>query len=106
MYSATDQKSKTQENMATIFYDHDADLGIIRKKKVSIIGYGSQGRAHALNLKDSGVDVRVGLPAHSRSRANAECDGVKVDSVTTASQWADVVMLLAPDTAQPGIYEQ
>jgi len=90
--------------MATIFYDKDADLSLIRAKKVAIVGYGSQGHAHALNLKDSGVAVRVGLPERSRSRAKAEASGLKVSSVSDASAWADVVMILAPDTAQPKIY--
>jgi ketol-acid reductoisomerase len=93
-------------DMATIFYDKDADLGIIRKKKVAVVGYGSQGHAHALNLKDSGVDVRVGLHPESRSRAKAEADGLAVSSVADAAKWAEVVMVLAPDTRQPKIYER
>jgi ketol-acid reductoisomerase len=92
--------------MATMFYDKDADLSIIRKKKVGVIGYGSQGHAHALNLKDSGVDVRVGLHPGSRSRAKAESDGLTVGSVADVAKWADVVMVLAPDTTQPKIYEK
>ena len=64
--------------MATMYYDNDADLGLIRGKKVGVVGYGSQGHAHALNLKDSGVDVRVGLHPESRSRKKAEADGLKV----------------------------
>src|SRR5436309_13282294 len=90
--------------MATMYYDNDADLSLIQNRKVAIIGYGSQGHAHALNLKDSGVDVRVGLPATSRSRAKAQAAGLVVDGVAEVSKWADVVMLLAPDTAQPAIY--
>jgi ketol-acid reductoisomerase len=92
--------------MATIYYDKDADLEIIRKKKVGVIGYGSQGHAHALNLKDSGVDVRVGLHPASRSRSRAEADGLTVGSVADVARWADVIMVLAPDTQQPKIYEK
>lgn len=90
--------------MATIYYDKDADLDLIRGKNVAVIGYGSQGHAHALNLKDSGVDVRVGLHADSRSRAKAESDGLQVGSVKDVAEWADVVMVLAPDTKQPKIF--
>ncbi len=90
--------------MATIYYDKDADLALIRAKKVAVIGYGSQGHAHSLNLKDSGVDVRVGLAASSTSRAKAEAAGLTVGSVAEVSAWADVIMILAPDTKQPKIY--
>ena len=90
--------------MAHMYYDKDADLELIRAKKVAIVGYGSQGHAHALNLKDSGVDVRVGLAEGSRSKAKAEASGLKVTSVADAAKWADVIMLLAPDTKQPKIY--
>src|ERR1051326_2165836 len=90
--------------MATMFYDKDADLSIIQSKKVAIIGYGSQGHAHALNLKDSGVDVRVGLPATSRSRAKAQAAGLTVGEVRDVAKWADVVMILIPDTAQANVY--
>jgi ketol-acid reductoisomerase len=92
--------------MATIYYDKDADLGLISAKKVAVIGYGSQGHAHALNLKDSGVNVRVGLRDDSRSRAKAEADGLEVGSVKDVSDWADVVMVLAPDTKQPKIFKE
>jgi len=92
--------------MATMFYDKDADLSIIQGKKVAIIGYGSQGHAHALNLKDSGVDVRVGLPATSRSRAKAQAAGLTVGEVRDVSKWADVVMILIPDTAQGKVYRE
>src|SRR5437879_11984081 len=92
--------------MATMYYDKDADLSLIQSKKVAIIGYGSQGHAHALNLKDSGVDVRVGLPATSRSRAKAEAAGLTVGDVRDVSKWADVVMILLPDTAQGQIYRE
>jgi ketol-acid reductoisomerase len=91
---------------AKIFYDNDADLSLIQAKKVAIIGYGSQGHAHALNLKDSGVDVRVGLRPGSRSAAKAENVGLRVVSVADAAKEADVIMLLAPDTAQAEIYEK
>ena len=92
--------------MATIYYNKDADLGLIQGKKIAVIGYGSQGHAHALNAKESGVDVRVGLHADSRSRAKAEADGLKVASVAEVAAWADVIMVLAPDTRQPKIYRE
>ncbi len=90
--------------MTTVYYDKDASLEPILAKKTAIIGYGSQGHAHALNLKDSGVEVRVGLHANSKSRSKAEGEGLSVTSVSEAADWADVVMILAPDTAQPKIY--
>ena len=90
--------------MAKIFYDKDCDLSLIRAKKVAIIGYGSQGHAHALNLRDSGVDVQVGLPPASKSVAKAKAAGLKVSAVAEAAAWADVVMLLVPDTSQAKIY--
>ena len=90
--------------MATIYYDRDADLDLVKAKNVGIIGYGSQGHAHALNLKESGVTVRVGLPPSSKSKAKAEAAGVTVAPVGDVSAWADVIMVLAPDTAQPKIY--
>jgi ketol-acid reductoisomerase len=92
--------------MAKIFYDKDADLSLIRAKKVAIIGYGSQGHAHALNLKDSGVDVRVGLSPTSKSVAKAKAAGLKVSSVAEAAAWADVIMLLVPDTTQAKLYRE
>jgi len=92
--------------MATIFYDKDADLAIIRGKKVGIIGYGSQGHAHALNLRDSGVQVQVGLHAGSKSKAKAEAAGLKVGKSSDVAAWADVIMILAPDTTQPKLYKQ
>jgi len=91
--------------MATIYYDQDASLDLIRRRKVAVIGYGSQGHAHALNLRDSGAAVRVGLPADSRSRAKAAAQGLEVSDVAGAAAWADVIMLLAPDTRQAAIYE-
>jgi ketol-acid reductoisomerase len=92
--------------MATMFYDDAADLSVIQGKKVAIIGYGSQGHAHALNLKDSGVQVRVGLPATSRSRAKAQAAGLTVGEVSEVSAWADVVMILIPDTSQAKVYRE
>ncbi len=92
--------------MTTMFYDDSADLALIRAKKVAIIGYGSQGHAHALNLKDSGVDVRVGLLPSSRSVAKATAAGLTVSSVAEAAAWADVIMMLVPDTTQPKLYER
>src|SRR5450759_4974637 len=87
------------------YYDKDADLSLITGRKVAIIGYGSQGHAHALNLRDSGVAVRVGLLSTSRSRPKAEAQGLDVTSPADAAAWADVTMLLVPDTAQPALYE-
>ena len=88
------------------YYDQDADLSIIQSKKVTIIGYGSQGHAHANNLKDSGVDVTVGLREGSSSAAKAKEAGITVMSVEDASAWADVVMVLAPDEFQAKIYSE
>jgi ketol-acid reductoisomerase len=85
---------------ATIFYDQDADLSIIQGRKVAVLGYGSQGHAHALNLRDSGVDVRVGLRPGSSSRAKAEEAGLRVLDTNDAAAEADVVVVLAPDTVQ------
>lgn len=87
-----------------IYYDKDADLEIIRSKKVAIIGYGSQGHAHANNLKDSGVDVVVGLKEGSPSKKKAEGSGLKVMTTTEAAAWADVVMILTPDEFQSQLY--
>ncbi|RKT85794.1 ketol-acid reductoisomerase [Saccharopolyspora antimicrobica] len=87
-----------------IFYDADADLGIVQGRKVAVIGYGSQGHAHALSLRDSGVDVRVGLPEGSKSRAKAEEEGLKVLTPAEAAAEADLIMILAPDTKQREIY--
>ncbi|MFO0581342.1 MAG: ketol-acid reductoisomerase [Anaeromyxobacter sp.] len=91
--------------MATIYYDKDANLDVIKKRKVAVIGYGSQGHAHALNLKDSGVDVRVGLAAGSKSKAKAEGAGLKVLTVAEASKEADVIMMLTPDQTTKAIYD-
>jgi ketol-acid reductoisomerase len=90
--------------MASIFYDRDADLSLIRARRVAIIGYGSQGHAHALNLRDSGVDVRVGLAASSKRIATARAAGLTVGSPGEVAAWCDVLMMLAPDTAQPAIW--
>ena len=90
--------------MAKIYYDQDADPSLILGKKVAIIGYGSQGHAHALNLRDSGVDVVVGLRPGSKSWEKAASHGLAVNSTDSAARWADVVMILAPDTAQPLIF--
>jgi ketol-acid reductoisomerase len=92
--------------MATMYYDDAADLSLIQARKVAIIGYGSQGHAHALNLKDSGVDVRVGLPASSKSRAKAQAAGLAVGEVADVTKWADVVMILIPDHVQGKIYRE
>jgi len=89
----------------TVYYDKDADLSLIQSKKVTILGYGSQGHAHALNLKDSGVDVTVALRKTSKSWAKAESAGLKVLEVADAVKQADVVMILAPDQDQRKIYE-
>jgi ketol-acid reductoisomerase len=91
---------------ANVYYEKDADAALIRGKKVAIIGYGSQGHAHALNLKESGVDVVVGLREGSSSKAKAEAEGLKVMSIADASKYADVIMILAPDTEQKKIYEE
>ena len=90
--------------MTTMYYDRDADLDLIRRRRVAVLGYGSQGHAHALNLRDSGVDVRVGLPATSGSRHRAESAGLTVLDPAAASAWADVIMLLVPDTVQASLY--
>ncbi|MDN5640177.1 ketol-acid reductoisomerase [Rothia kristinae] len=92
--------------MTEIFYDDDADLSIIQDRQVAIIGYGSQGHAHALNLRDSGVDVRIGLAEGSRSKAKAEAEGLRVLSVAEATAEADVIMILTPDQVQAQIYRE
>ncbi len=91
---------------AKIYYDQDADLGLLRGKKIAIIGYGSQGHAHALNLKDSGQDVVVGLYKGGKSWARAEKDGHKVAPVADAAKMGDVVMILLPDQTQREVFEQ
>ncbi|HTO98591.1 MAG TPA: NAD(P)-dependent oxidoreductase, partial [Myxococcales bacterium] len=90
--------------MATIYTDKDATLDLVRGRKVAVIGYGSQGHAHALNLKDSGVDVRVGLHAASKSRQKAQAAGVRVLTVAEAAREADLIMILTPDEKQRKIF--
>jgi ketol-acid reductoisomerase len=90
--------------MVNIYYDEDAKLELLADKKLAIIGYGSQGHAHALNLKDSGCQVAVGLYGGSKSWSAAEDAGLRVMSVADAAAWADVVMILVPDPAQPALY--
>ncbi|MFJ6858979.1 ketol-acid reductoisomerase [Streptomyces werraensis] len=92
--------------MAELFYDADADLSIIQGRKVAVIGYGSQGHAHALSLRDSGVDVRVGLHEGSKSKAKAEEQGLRVVSVAEAAAEADVIMVLIPDPLQGDVYDK
>lgn len=92
--------------MANIYYDSDADLERLAGKKIAVIGYGSQGHAHALNLKDSGCQVAVGLREGSRSWATAEEAGLTVMPVAEAAAWADTVMILVPDPVQPALYRQ
>ena len=92
--------------MAEMFYDDDADLAIIQARKVAVIGYGSQGHAHALNLRDSGVDVRVGLKEGSKSRAKAEDEGLRVLTPREAAEEADVIVILAPDQVQRHLYAE
>ena len=90
---------------ATMYYDKDADIALIRQKKVAIIGYGSQGHAHALNLKDSAVNVVVGLPETSKSVEKARAAGLQVMNIADAAKWADVIMVLIPDQHQAKVYK-
>ncbi|MEX2392838.1 MAG: ketol-acid reductoisomerase, partial [Actinomycetota bacterium] len=92
--------------MAQIFYDDDADLSLLDDRKVAILGYGSQGHAHALNLKDSGVDVRVGLYEGSKSWAKCEAEGLRVLPAAEAAKEANLIMMLLPDTSQKKIYDE
>ncbi len=92
--------------MAEMFYEDDADLSIIQSRVVAIMGFGSQGHAHALSLRDSGVDVRVGLQEGSKSRAKAEEEGLRVVDPATAAAEADVIMILVPDPAQRKLYAE
>ena len=92
--------------MAEMFYDDDADLAVIQGRNVAVLGYGSQGHAHALSLRDSGVDVRVGLPEGSKSRAKAEAEGLRVLTPAEACEEADLIMILAPDHVQRKLYAE
>ncbi len=92
--------------MAQMFYDDDADLALIQGKNVAVLGYGSQGHAHSLSLRDSGVDVRIGLPEGSKSRAKAEAEGLRVLTPAEAVEEADVIVILAPDHKQRQLYTE
>ena len=92
--------------MATIYFDKDVDPSVIQGKRIAVIGYGSQGHAHALNLRDSGLDVRIGLHEASQSRSRAAAAGFRVVSVAEATREAELVMMLAPDQKQRAIYEE
>jgi ketol-acid reductoisomerase len=92
--------------MASVYYDKDADPTLIRAARVAVLGYGSQGHAHALNLKDSGVDVRVGLQESSGSRERARAAGLSVVTPAEAAAWADIIVVLVPDTSQPALYRE
>ena len=92
--------------MTEIFYDDDADLSLVTGRRIAVLGYGSQGHAHALSLRDSGADVRIGLPEGSKSRAAAEAEGLRVLTPFAACAEADLVMVLAPDTAQRSLYAE
>jgi ketol-acid reductoisomerase len=92
--------------VAQMFYDDDADLSVVQGRHVAVLGYGSQGHAHALSLRDSGVDVRVGLPEGSRSRPKAEAEGLRVVTPYEACEEADLIVVLAPDPAQRDLYKE
>ena len=92
--------------MAELYYDDDADLSVIQGRNVAVLGYGSQGHAHALSLRDSGVDVRVGLPEGSKSREKADAEGLRVVTPFEACEEADLVMVLAPDPVQRTLYAE
>jgi ketol-acid reductoisomerase len=92
--------------VAQMFYDDDADLSVVQGRHVAVLGYGSQGHAHALSLRDSGVDVRVGLPEGSRSRPKAEAEGLRVLTPYEACEEADLIVVLAPDPAQRNLYKE
>jgi ketol-acid reductoisomerase len=89
-----------------MFYDDDADLSLLQQRNVAVLGYGSQGHAHALSLRDSGVDVRVGLPEGSRSRPRAEAEGLRVVTPFEACEESDLVVVLAPDPVQRSLYAE
>ena len=101
---STTETHPRRDSKATLYYDRDADLERLRGRRIGIIGFGSQGHAHALNLTESGLDVRVGLYETSRSREKAEACGLRVRSVADAAAEADVIMLLVPDTGQAAVY--
>jgi ketol-acid reductoisomerase len=92
--------------VAEMFYDDDADLSVVQGRHVAVLGYGSQGHAHALSLRDSGVDVRVGLPEASRSRPKAEAEGLRVVTPYEACEEADLIVVLAPDPVQRDLYKE
>ncbi|WP_101651927.1 ketol-acid reductoisomerase [Brevibacterium ihuae] len=92
--------------MAERYYDDDADLSIIQGKKVAVVGFGSQGHAHALSLRDSGVEVRIGLAEGSKSRDKAEAQGLQVGTPAEVAEWADLIVILAPDQVQAEIYNE
>ncbi|CAN5733895.1 ketol-acid reductoisomerase [soil metagenome] len=92
--------------MAKMYYDQDADVSLVRNRKVAVLGYGSQGHAHALNLRDSGVEVCVGLPAASASRAKAQAEGLTVLEPAAACAWATLIMVLVPDTVQASLFRE
>src|SRR5712672_725814 len=100
------QTESPEEIMTKLFYDADADVGRLNGRRVAIIGYGSQGHAHALNLKDSGVDVVVGLRPDSSSRKDAEAEGLEVLDVADAASRGDIVMILLPDEKQAQIWRE
>src|SRR6202163_3815354 len=98
-------KSPTQEGAMRVYYDRDADINLIKAKKVAIVGYGSQGHAHALNLRDSGVkDVAIALRKGSPTAKKAEKEGLEVMAGAEAAKWADIIMMLTPDELQGDIY--
>lgn len=92
--------------MINVYYEDDADLAVLRNKPLAVLGYGSQGHAHALNLKDSGMNVCVGLRSGSSSWSKAESEGLSVKPVAEAAEWAEVIMVLLPDQHQKKVYEQ
>jgi len=91
--------------MAKVYYNRDVQPKVIRQRKVAVLGFGSQGHAHALNLKESGVPVRVGLRPGSRSWEKAQSQGLDVVTIPEAVQWADLIAVLIPDTAQPQVFQ-
>jgi ketol-acid reductoisomerase len=92
--------------VATVYYDEDADLGLVQGRKIAVLGYGSQGHAHALSLRDSGCDVRVGLPEGSKSRPKAQEAGLTAGTPADVCSWADLIMVLTPDTGQRRLYAE